>query len=61
LIEIIIRVAGSLFASFNLSPDNLLSFFRLFCNSPSREIKQIKPERVSPQAAADFAKEKKAL
>ena len=58
-LEIIIRVTGFLFAFFNL-------LFIIYCHLSvyfvtRRHEKQIKCEQVSPQAAADFAKEKKAL
>ena len=57
--EIITRVATILFVHFNLS-------LIIFCHISvyfvtRRHEKQIKCEQVSPQAAADFAKEKKAL
>ena len=57
--EIIIRVAGLMLGYFNLS-------LILYCHISvyfvtRRHEKQIKCEQVSPQAAADFAKEKKAL
>ena len=57
--EIVIRVTGFLFAFFNLS---LIIFCHLSVYFVTRRHeKQIKSEQVSPQAAADFAKEKKSL
>ena len=58
-LEIIIRVARFMLGCFNLS-------LILYCHLSvyfvtRRHEKQIKCEQVSPQAAADFAKEKKAL
>ena len=56
---IIIRVAGLIFDCFNLS---LILYCHLSVYFVTRHHeKQIKCEQVSPQAAADFAKEKKAL
>ena len=57
--EIVVRVASTLVGLFTLS-------LILFCHLSvyfvtRRHEKQIKCEQVSPQAAADFAKEKKAL
>ena len=57
--ESIIRVPGFLFACFNLSLILYCHFSVYFVTR--RHEKQIKCEQVSPQAAADFAKEKKAL
>ena len=57
--EIIIRVAGSLLGFLSLS---LIFYCHLSVYFVTRRHeKQIKSEQVSPQAAADFAKEKKAL
>ena len=58
-LEIIIRVTSSLFAFFNLS---LIIYCHLSVYFVTRRHeKQIKCEQVSPQAVANFAKEKKAL
>ena len=57
--EIIIRIAGLMLGCFNLS---LILYCHLLVYFVTRRHeKQIKNEQVSPQAAADFAKEKKAL
>ena len=58
-LEIIIRVARLMLACCNLS---LVLYFHLSVYFVTRRHeKQIKCEQISPQAAADFAKEKKAL
>ena len=57
--EIIIRVVGLMYGCLNLS---LIFYCHLSVYFVTRRHeKQIKCEQVSPQAAADFAKEKKAL